>query len=126
MGEHSMQNGTGLLRAYRATLCSIKGLKAAFVNESAFRQELALASGFIPLAFWLGQTTSEQLLLLAAVVMVLVVELLNSAIESIVDRVGTDYHELSGRAKDIASAAVFLTLLFAGFSFSWAAFQRFG
>ena len=126
MNEHPMQNGSGLTRAYRATLCSIKGLKAAFVNESAFRQELALAACFIPLAFWLGQTTSEQLILLAAVVMVLITELLNSAIEAIVDRVGTDYHELSGRAKDLASAAVFLSLGFAGFSFAWVAFQRFG
>ena len=123
--KHPHNNGSGLARAFRAARISVKGLRAAFENESAFRQELALALVFIPLAFYLGQTPSEQLLLVGSVFLVFITELVNSSIEAVVDRVGTEFHTLSGRAKDVASAAVFLSLMFAGLSFAFIAFHRF-
>ena len=101
-------------RIVAATGHSMRGLAAAWRNEQAFRQEVLLAVPMLPLAFWLGESPAEQLLLLGSVVLVLICELLNSAIEAVVDRVGTEYHELSGRAKDIGSAAVFVSLLHAG------------
>ena len=88
----------------------MKGLAAAYQHEAAFRQEVWLAIVLIPAALWLGQTWSEKFLLIGAVLMLLIVELLNSAIEAVVDRIGEEYHELSGRAKDMGSAAVFLAM----------------
>ena len=116
---------TGLTRVVRATLFSIAGLKAAWLGEAAFRQECALAIVMIPTAFWLGTSNLERLLLVASVVLVLIVELLNSAVEAVVDRVGSDHHELSGRAKDMGSAAVFLSLLLAAAVWGTIAWQRF-
>jgi len=101
-------------RIVAATGHSMRGLAAAWRNEQAFREEVVLAVPMLALAFWLGNSPAERLLLLGSVTLVLICELLNSGIEAIVDRVGTDYHELSGRAKDIGSAAVFLSLLHAG------------
>ena len=118
-------NGSGLLRAYRAAICSLKGLKIAFIDESAFRQELFLACLFTPLAFYLGRDLSEKLFLLSLIVLVLVVELLNSAVEATVDRVSLDAHPLSAKAKDIGSAAVFLCLILAGSCFASFAFIKF-
>ena len=88
----------------------MKGLRAAFINESAFRQESMLALLLTPLAIFLGQNAIEYILLIGSVLLVLVVELLNSAIEAVVDRISDEHHELSGRAKDIGSAAVFISL----------------
>jgi diacylglycerol kinase (ATP) len=102
---------TGAKRIINAFGYSLQGLRAAFNNEAAFRQELACCVILIPLSFWLGQTTVERVLLIGALLLVLIVELINSAIEAIVDRIGSEHHELSGRAKDIGSAAVLLSLV---------------
>ena len=101
----------GLNRLWHATTYSLAGLRAGW-NETAFRQEALAALLLIPAAFWLGQTWLEVALLILGVVLVLVVELLNTAIESTVDRIGPDWHALAKRAKDLGSAAVLLALLF--------------
>ena len=103
----------GLLRAWRALGYSFRGLRAALRHESAFRQELALGLALIPLGLWLGANGVEKALLAGSWLLVLLVELLNSAIEAVVDRVGAERHELSGRAKDMGSAAVLLAILLA-------------
>ena len=95
---------TGLRRIWRAFGYSISGLIATFRTEAAFRQEILLLVFAAPLALWLGDGLLEQALLIAAVLIVLLVELLNSAIESVVDRQGLEHHELAGRAKDQGSA----------------------
>lgn len=105
------QGRTGLTRIIKAAGNSVMGLKAAFKNEAAFRQELILIFILAPIGYWLGDDATEKTLLIAALILVLIVELINSAIESTVDRISSERHALSGRAKDIASAAVFLSLL---------------
>lgn len=112
------QNAKGLKRLVNACFFSVAGFKATWTHEEAFRQEVALFVVTTPLAIWLGKTNIEILLLIGSVVLVLLVELLNSAVEAVVDRVGLDHHELSGRAKDIGSAAVMLSLIWA--SITWA------
>ncbi len=104
-------NNTGLRRLINATRFSWLGLCAAARHEAAFRQELAASVAIVPLAFWLGQSGIERALLLAVWLLVLIAELLNSAVEAIVDRLGGEHHELSGRAKDIGSAAVLIALI---------------
>jgi diacylglycerol kinase (ATP) len=104
----------GLLRIVRAFGYSPQGLGAAWRQEAAFRQETVLAAILMPLGLWLGDTAIERLLLAGAPMLVLVVELLNSAIEALADAISTEHHPLLGRAKDIGSAAVLLTLLLAG------------
>ena len=89
----------------------MKGLKSAWQHEAAFRQETVLAICMLPIALLVPVTTVERLLMILTVFIVLIVELLNSAVEAVVDRVGDEIHPLSGRAKDIASAAVFISLL---------------
>ncbi|MGD8560774.1 MAG: diacylglycerol kinase [Gammaproteobacteria bacterium] len=88
----------------------MRGLSAALKHEAAFRQELALVVVLTPLALYFGQSNIERTILVASLILVLVVELLNSAIEAVVDRISDEQHELSGRAKDIGSAAVFISL----------------
>jgi diacylglycerol kinase (ATP) len=112
------QNAKGLKRLLNACRFSAAGFKATWTHEEAFRQEVILFVVSTPLAIWLGKTNIEILLLIGSVVLVLLVELLNSAVEAVVDRVGLDHHELSGRAKDIGSAAVMLSLIWA--SITWA------
>ena len=90
---------------------SWRGLKGTFKNEAAFRQELALAVVLVPAGIWLGKTGIERALLIGSLLLVLIVEVLNSGIEAVVDRVGFERHELSGLAKDMGSAAVALSLL---------------
>lgn len=102
---------TGLLRIWRAFGYSISGFKGAYRDEAAFRQEVWMAVILIPAGLWLGQSGVERALLVAAVMLVLVVELLNSGIEAVVDRFGGEHHELSGLAKDMGSAAVLLSLV---------------
>jgi diacylglycerol kinase (ATP) len=102
---------TGLTRLFRAFGNSLKGFTGAFREEAAFRQELGLAVVVIPLGLWLGRNGIERVLLIAPMFLVLVVELLNSAIEATVDRIGLERHKLSGLAKDIGSAAVLTSLL---------------
>lgn len=105
---------TGLRRVINATGYSWQGLKAAFQHEAAIRQELALLVIAVGVLCLLGLPILERLLMFSSVVLVLIVELINSAIEAVVDRVGAERHELSGRAKDIGSAAVMVSLLLAG------------
>ena len=107
----SKPGNTGFTRIIKAAGYSWAGLKATFKHEAAFRQELTLCLVMIPLGAWLGQTGVERALLIGSLLLVLIVELLNSAIEAVVDRFGGEQHELSGRAKDIGSAAVFIALL---------------
>jgi len=102
---------TGLRRLSNALVFSWKGLCAAYRFEAAFRQEVFASLVIVPLAFWLGDTGVERALLLAVWALVLITELLNSAVETVVDRIGDEHHELAGRAKDIGSAAVLLALL---------------
>jgi diacylglycerol kinase (ATP) len=102
---------TGFTRVFKAARVSWMGLAGAFREEAAFRQELALALAVIPLGLWLGRNGVERALLVAPMFLVLVVELVNSAIEATIDRIGRERHELSGLAKDIGSAAVFMSLL---------------
>ncbi|MEV3826129.1 diacylglycerol kinase [Aeromonas caviae] len=101
---------TGITRIINATGYSMKGLKSAWVNEAAFRQELLLILLLMPLAFWIGASLNEILLLVCISWLVVIVEVLNSAVEAVVDRIGSEHHELSGRAKDLGSAAVFIAL----------------
>ena len=101
---------TGVTRIINATGYSMKGLKSAWINEAAFRQELVLVLALMPLAGWLGESLYEILLLICISWLVVIVEVLNSAIEAVVDRIGSEHHELSGRAKDLGSAAVFIAL----------------
>ena len=101
----------GFTRLFRAFAASRKGLIGAYRCEAAFRQELALALLALPLGLWLGHSGVERALLVAPVFLLLVVELLNSAIEAAVDRIGLERHELAGLAKDIGSAAVLLALV---------------
>lgn len=111
MSSSDRQKPTGFTRLFRAFGNSLKGFRGAFREEAAFRQELALAVVVVPLGVWLGRTGVERALLVAPMILVLIVELLNSAIEATVDRVGLERHPLSGLAKDIGSAAVLLSLL---------------
>lgn len=101
----------GLLRIARAFGYSLQGLGAAWRQEAAFRQETVLAAILMPLGLWLGDTAIERLLLAGAPMLVLVVELLNSAIEALADAISTEHHPLLGRAKDIGSAAVLIALI---------------
>lgn len=112
MSQPSPYKSTGgLRRIARALVYSLQGLGAAWRHEAAFRQEVALAVVLIPLGLWLGHTALERLLLAGCLVPVLIVELINSAIEALADAISTDHHPLLGRAKDIGSAAVLLALL---------------
>ena len=106
----SKPGNTGIKRILRATGFSIQGLAAAWKHEAAFRQEVVLLLVLIPVAFWLGETVLIQALLIGVCLLVLIVELFNSAIEAAIDRHGNEHHELSGRAKDIGSAAVMISL----------------
>ena len=112
------QNAKGFKRLINACFFSAAGFKATWQHEEAFRQELLLFVVTTPLAIWLGETAIEKILLIGSMVLVLLVELLNSAVEAVVDRVGFEHHELSGRAKDIGSAAVMLSLVWA--AITWA------
>lgn len=104
-------NGTGLTRIYKAMRCSALGLKAAFKHEAAFRQELLLVALLLPVGVWIGDSGAERALLVSCLLLILFAEIINSAIEAVVDRIGLERHELSGRAKDLGSAAVFISLL---------------
>jgi diacylglycerol kinase (ATP) len=101
----------GLTRIVRAFGSSMRGLSGAYRDEAAFRQELAFAVVVIPLGLWLGHGAIERVLLVSPVLLILIVELLNSAIEATVDRIGPERHVLAGLAKDIGSAAVLLSFV---------------
>ncbi len=114
----------GLSRLWHASGYSLAGLRAAW-HEKAFRQEALAAVVLLPLAFWLGRTWVEAALLAGSVLIVMIVELLNTAIESAIDRIGPQWHPLSMRAKDLGSAAVLLSLLLAAGIWGAALVQRF-
>ena len=105
---------TGVRRVRNALRYSMDGLRAAYTGEDAFRQEILLAAVLIPLALWLPVSGLGKALMIASVLLVLAVELINSAIEAVVDRVSLDRHALSKRAKDLGSAAVLLALINVG------------
>jgi diacylglycerol kinase (ATP) len=116
---------TGIDRIVRAAGHSASGLRLAYTGESAFRQESWLAVLMLPAAFWLGRNWEQTALLAGSVLLVLIVELLNSGIEAAVDRISYERHELSKRAKDIASAAVLLSLLLCAGIWATALWKRF-
>lgn len=117
---------TGLARIVRATGHSIDGILAAYRGENAFRQEVWLAALLLPTSFWLGRHWTEVALLAGSVILVMIVELLNSGIETAIDRVSFELHDLSKRAKDLASAAVMLSLLLCGGIWLAALWHRLG
>jgi diacylglycerol kinase (ATP) len=104
---------TGITRVWKASIYSIQGLKAAWKHESAFRQELALGLILLPISFWVANSWVEVAVLMGVCFLVLIVELLNSAVEAVVDRIGPEHHDLAGQAKDMGSAAVMLSLIMA-------------
>ena len=116
---------TGLKRLILATRFSAQGFAQAWKHESAFRQELTTGLIMTPIALWLGRTGFERLMLISVLLLVIIVELLNSAVEAAIDRVGDEHHELSGRAKDLGSAAVFVSLVLVLAVWSTVAWDRF-
>lgn len=109
--EVNKPNGTGLIRIINATRCSFDGIKYAYTKESAFRQELTLCGLLFPFAIWLASSAIEFILLVGPLLLLLVVECINSAIEAAIDRISTQIHPLSKQAKDLGSGAVFLSML---------------
>lgn len=126
MSQHPLGTGRGLRRVVAAWGYSVKGLRAAWAHEAAFRQELALSLVMLPAAMVLGTNWMERAVLAGTVVLVLVAELLNSAVEAAVDRVSMDHHPLAGRAKDMGSAAVLLSLLLCGLTWLGALWSALG
>ena len=116
---------TGLTRIINAFGYSMKGITSAIKYESAFRQEVLLFVIMLPLAFLLGRTYVEYILLIGSLLLVLTVELLNSAVEAVVDHVSPEFAELAGRAKDMGSAAVFITLVNVFLVWGFIAYDRF-
>jgi len=116
---------TGLRRIVKATGYSLAGLKAAWQHEAAFRQEAMLMVLLVPAGVWLGRSGTERALLIGSAMVVVITELLNSAVEAVVDRTGLDRHPLSGRAKDLGSAAVFVSLANVVLVWGLIAFARF-
>lgn len=117
---------TGIRRIINATFFSFAGFRAAWRDEAAFRQEGLLCAVLVPVAFWLGRTAVERSLLIGTCLIVLIVELLNTGIENVVDRVGQEHHRLSGQAKDLGSAAVFTSLMLTLVIWCLIAWERFG
>jgi diacylglycerol kinase (ATP) len=111
MQESPFKGKTGVRRLWNALSYSLQGMASAFRHEDAFRQECLLAAVLIPTAFFLPVGTTDKALMIASVLLILIVELLNSAIEATVDRISLENHLLAKRAKDIGSAAVFLSLI---------------
>ena len=115
----------GPARVLKAAVWSLQGLASAWYHESSFRLEVYLFVLLAPLAWWLGAGPVERVLLVAPMMLVLVVELLNSAIEAVIERYGAEHHELAGRAKDMGSAAVFLSMLLVVFTWGVLLWPRF-
>ena len=119
------RNQGSVRRIWNAMFYSFAGIRMAWKNETAFRQESALCLIAIPLAFWIGDTAVERAVLMATCLLVLVTELLNSAVEAAIDRIGEEPHKLSKGAKDMGSAAVFFSLWIAGITWTLIAYERF-
>ena len=98
-------------RIFKATLWSLQGLRAAWLHESSFRLEVYAFALLGPLGWWLGESAVERVLLIGSILLVLSIELLNSAVEAVISRYGDEFHELAGRAKDMGSAAVFVLMM---------------
>ena len=105
------KNETVVGHIKNAFIYTFAGLKAAWKNELAFRGEMVVAMIMVPLGLWLGRSAVERALLIASILLILITELVNSAIEAVVDRIGPEKHELSGRAKDMGSAAAFISMV---------------
>ena len=118
------RSNTGLKRLINATFFSLAGLRAAWQHEAAFREELILIAVLVPTSFWLGNNAIEYVLLIGSLMIVLIAELLNSALEAVVDRISAENHELSRRAKDMGSAAVFVALVLCGISWGIIGWQN--
>jgi len=101
----------GPARIFKATIWSMQGLKAAWLHESSFRLEVYLFVVLAPLGWWLGHDAVQRVLLIGSMLLVLSIELLNSAVEAVIERYGPEHHELAGRAKDMGSAAVFVLMM---------------
>lgn len=114
MDRNPYKGKTGLKRIWYALFYSLDGLRAAYISESAFRQEVAATLLLLPLALWLGDGALQRAVLIGSVLLVLIVELLNSAVEATVDRISFESSELAKRAKDWGSAAVFISLINCG------------
>ena len=110
----------------KATLWSVAGIKTAWRNELAFRVEALIIIVMMPVGIWLGRSAAERALLIASCLLILITELLNSAIEAVVDRIGREHHELSGHAKDMGSAAALLSMLTGAIVWALIAYHRFG
>lgn len=119
------RGNTGLTHIINATKFSLKGLKSCFVEESAFRQEVALFTALIPIGIYCATGLAEMLALLCACLLVLAIELLNSGIEAAIDRFGEEDHEMSGLAKDYGSAAVMMSLCIVALVFGYIVYHRF-
>ena len=111
-----------IINAFRYTFA---GLKSAWKNELAFRGEVVVVTIMLPLGIWLGRSAVERALLIASILLILLTELLNSALEAVVDRIGPERHELSKRAKDMGSAAAFISMVMAALVWILIAFDRF-
>ena len=124
--NNSMTNSArGINRLIKAFGYSMKGLGAGWRHEEAFRQEVMLTVVMLPCAFWIGRDPLDYAILIGALLIVLITELVNSGIEALTDRIGEERHELSGRAKDLASAAVFLSLVLVVVVWACVAYARF-
>lgn len=124
LSVNAQKKRTGLSRAWHAMIYSLAGLRAGW-NEKAFRQEAIVSLILVPTAFWLGHSWVEIALLAGTVILLMIVELLNTSIECAIDRIGPEWHELSKRAKDMGSAAVLLSLLVCTSTWLMALFNRF-
>jgi diacylglycerol kinase (ATP) len=123
--DNPHKGNKGITRAFRAAINSWNGLIYAYKEESAFRQELALSLILIPLAIYLPVTPIEKILLIASVILVLIIELLNSSVEAAIDRISFEVHDLSKRAKDFGSAAVMLALLLCALTWAIILFEHY-
>jgi diacylglycerol kinase (ATP) len=120
------QRDTGWRRLWKATGYSIQGLMASWITETAFRQEVILVLFLVPAACWLGTSMTQRALLIFSLLVILMVELLNSAVETTVDRIGPEHHDLSGRAKNMGSAAVLISLIANTVVWALVAWERWG
>jgi diacylglycerol kinase (ATP) len=116
----------GFQRLIDATRYSAKGLQAVWHHEAAFRQEVLAVAVLVPVSFWLGTTMVQRALLVLCLLIILIVELINSALETVVDRIGTEHHPLSGQAKNMGSAAVLFSIVMAAVVWTMIAWQRWG
>jgi len=118
-------NGLGIIRIFKAFNCSVKGFRAAFKHEAAFRQELCLALILLPFSFVIASSLASWVMLISSLLLLLLVETINSAIEALADQISTDFHELLGRAKDLGSSAVFIAVSIVALVWSEATYTYF-